>query len=239
MRAEIHPKAPGRRAGYAITAICLAAALTACSATQQAPVRQTAICGFLGSDCARLTPGSTDQLQLRWVSPKANWTQYSKIIVDPVTFWGSDATTLSASDQQALTDYFYQALREQLGKKFQLVDQTGPGVMRMQVAITDAEGATPGLRTISVIVPQARALNTLKYAATGTYAFVGGAQAEAKVTDAATGQVLVEAVDRRIGGGSVEAAAQWQWGDAENAMNHWAEQAATRLSSWTSGAAQP
>jgi len=32
---------------------------------------------------------------------------------------------------------------------------------------------------------------------------------------------------------------QWQWGDAENAVNKWAELAATRLSSWTSGTAAP
>jgi hypothetical protein len=157
----------------------------------------------------------------------------------PVTFWSSDTTKVSASDQQTLTDYFYQVLREQFGKKFQLVDQVGPGVMRIQVAITDAEAATPGLRTISMIVPQARTLNTLKYVATGTYAFIGGAQAEAKLIDAATGQVLFAALDRRVGGGSLKAAAQWEWGDAENAMNAWAEQASNRLYSWTSGAAKP
>jgi Protein of unknown function (DUF3313) len=153
--------------------------------------------------------------------------------------WGGDTTKLSAAEQQALTDYFYQVLREQLGKKFQLVDEAGPGVMRFQAALTDAEAATPGLRTISTIVPQARALNTLKYAATGTYAFIGGAQGEAKVTDAATGQLLAEGVDRRVGGGSIKAAAQWQWGDPENVMNAWAAQVAKRLYSWTSGAATP
>jgi hypothetical protein len=111
--------------------------------------------------------------------------------------------------------------------------------MRLQAALTDGEAAIPVLRTISLTVPQARALNTLKYAATGTYAFIGGAQAEAKVTDAATGQLLGEGVDRRVGGGSIKAAAQWQWGDAENAMNDWATQLTERLYSWTSGAAMP
>ncbi len=111
--------------------------------------------------------------------------------------------------------------------------------MKLQAALTDAEGATPGLRTISMVVPQARTLNTLKYAVTGTYAFVGGAQGEAKLTDAVSGQVLGEWVDRRVGGGSIKNAAQWQWGDAENAMKEWAAQLTERLSSWTSGAATP
>lgn len=229
----------GRWPGLAVAGLCLAALVASCTTTQQVPVRRTATCGFLGSDCSRLTQGAEGQFQLRYVNPDANWTQYSKVLIDPVTFWSSDTTKVSASDQQTLTDYFYQVLREQFGKKFQLVDQVGPGVMRIQVAITDAEAATPGLRTISMIVPQARTLNTLKYVATGTYAFIGGAQAEAKLIDAATGQVLFAALDRRVGGGSLKAAAQWEWGDAENAMNAWAEQASNRLYSWTSGAAKP
>jgi len=223
-----------------VLALCLAALASACTPTQQVKVVKSDInCGFLGSDCNRLTAGAEGQAALRYVNPSANWKQYNKVTIDPVTFWGSDSTQISAADQQTLVNYFEQALREELGKKFQIVDQAGPGVMRVQVAITDATAATPGLRTISVIVPQARALNTLKYAATGTYSFIGSAQAEAKITDAATGQLLAEAVDRRVGGGSIEAAAQWQWGDAENAMHAWAVQMADRLSSWTSGAATP
>jgi hypothetical protein len=223
------------RIGVAV--LCVVALATACTTTQQAAVKQADLkCGFLGSDCNRLTPGAKGQFDLRYVNSNANWRQYTKIIVDPVTFWGGDTTKVSTAEQQALTDYFFQVLRERLGQKFQLVDEPGPGVMRFQAALTDAEAATPGLRTISTIVPQARALNTLKFAATGTYAFIGGAQAEAKLTDAVTGQLLAEGVDRRVGGGSLKDAAQWEWGDAENVMNDWATQVTERLYSWTSGA---
>jgi len=38
---------------------------------------------------------------------------------------------------------------------------------------------------------------------------------------------------------TIETAAQWQWGDAENAMKVWAVQIADRLSSWTAGTAKP
>jgi hypothetical protein len=218
----------------------------ACSTTQQVPIKQTELqtetgnkCGLLGSDCNRLTAGQEGQAALRYLNPEASWTQYKQILIEPVTFWGSDATKVSAQDQQALVNYCQQVLREELGKKFQLTDQVGPGVMRLQVAIIDAEAATPGMRTVSMVVPQARTLNTLKYAATGTYAFVGGAEGEMKLTDAATGQLLAAAMDKRIGGGSLETAAQWKWGDAENAMKAWAVQLTERLSSWTSGVAKP
>src|SRR6266545_1696479 len=151
----------GAWARYEIAVLCLTIFATACSATQQVPIKQTDIkCGFLGSDCDRLIAGEQGQAALRYVNPNAPWTQYKKILIDPVTFWGSDTTKISAADQQTLTDYFSQVLREELGKKFQLVDQAGPGVIRVQVALTDAEAATPGLRTVSMIIPQARALNT-------------------------------------------------------------------------------
>jgi len=101
--------------------------------------------------------------------------------------------------------------------------------MKLQVALTSAEGATPVLRSISMIVPQVRLLNFLQSQVTGTYAFLGGAQVEAYVSDAVTGQSLAAAVDRRIGGRAVRTAAQWQWGDAENAMDYWAEKVASRL----------
>src|SRR5262249_53952648 len=161
------------------------------------------------------------------------------VMIDPVTFWGPAEEQVSASDQQLLANYFDQEIRKEFGQYYQLVSQPGPGVMTIQVALTDVSGATPGLRTIASVVPQARALSTIKYLATGTYAFVGTAQVEAKVTDSQSGQVLAAVVDRRAGGGSVEAAAQWQWGDAENAMNSWATKAARVVYSWTSGSATP
>jgi len=70
-----------------------------------------------------------------------------------------------------------------------------------------------------------------------TYPFVGSASAEGKITDALTGQVLAVGVSKRVGGGSVKAADQWELGDAENALTYWAQLMATQLSSWASGTA--
>lgn len=228
------------RAWVALVALALGGTLSGCTTTQKVEVQKTEVPrGFLGTDYSRLTPGDENQASLRYINPTVQWTKYKKLMLEPVTFWGSDTTKISAADQEMLCNYFYQTLQEQLGSKFTLVTQAGPDVMRLQVALLDAEAATPGLRSISMVIPQARTLNTLKYAATGTYAFVGGAEAEAKLTDSVNGEILGEWVDKRIGGGSLETAAQWQWGDAENAIKYWATTATERLSAWTSGAAKP
>ena len=97
------------------------------------------------------------------------------------------------------------------------------------MALTDATSAIPVLRTISVVVPQAHILGLIKQGATGTCAFVGSATGEAKLTDSVSGQLLAAWSDKRFGSGAVKNATVWQWGDAENAMNHWANGLDQRL----------
>ena len=229
---------PNARMGLVLAALALTTFMGSCALTQREALTSQNYCAFLGSNlCAKLTPGSSGQFDLRYVNPNAQWSQYSKVLISPVTFWAGDNTTLSAADQQLLTNYLFSALQQQLSQKFQVVNEPGPGVMTVQVALDDASSATPGLRSISLVEPHARALATLKYLSTGTYPFVGSAQAEGKAIDSVTGQVLAAAVSKRVGGGSVQAADQWQWGDAENALTYWAQKITNQLASWTSGGA--
>ncbi len=190
--------------------------------------------GFLGSDYALLKPASGDpnqpsvvggqpqQAALAYVAPGVNFSQYNKVIIAPVTYWADSDSTISADQQQILCNYFHTVLIKDFSRNYQLVTEPGPGTLRLAVALTDATAATPGLRTISVVVPQAHALNILKMAATGTYAFVGSATGMAKLTDSQTGQLLAAWADQRFGTAAVRNAAVWQWGDADNAMNYWA-----------------
>jgi Protein of unknown function (DUF3313) len=182
--------------------------------------------GFLGNDYSLMTPpaeGSDQKAMLRYVNPNVNWGSYTKIMVAPVTYWAADDSKVSAADQQALCDYAYSTTVKELGKNFVLTNQPGPGVMKLSLALTDATSAVPVLRSISVVVPQARVLSAIKMVATGTYAFVGSAQGAAKLNDSVTGQLLAAWADKRVGGTSVKNVDVWQWGDAENAINYWAD----------------
>ena len=188
-----------------------------------------AVSGFFGDSYSLLQTGKQGQAAMVYVNPNAQWKQYDKILLEPVEFWDSPDTTVSPADQHMLTAYFYDQLKTDLERDFTIVDQAGTGVIVLQVAITNATTATPGLRSVSVVIPQARILNGLQSLATGSYAFVGSAEGEMKVTDASTGQLLAAAIDKREGGIALSAAAQWQWGDAENAMNYWAQKISVRL----------
>lgn len=222
-------------AGFAIVAMA-----AGCATSKPAPISSTTQSGFLG-DYSRLQPGSKEkeQVLLRYLNPAAQWQQYTKVMIDPVTFWGDENSKVKPNDQKALTTYFHAALRKQFGQSFQVVNVAGPGVMRLQVALTDLESSTPGLRTISLVVPQARMLNMVQSLATGKYVGAGAAQAEMRLTDAVTGQILGEVLDKRLGGSSASSAASWEWGDAQIIMDQWAEKAAARIHAWTTGAAAP
>jgi hypothetical protein len=222
-----------------VTAV-LVLLVTGCSTTQQATVRdEPRICAFLGEVCHELQPGAPGEGGLRWVNPRSDPTQYNKVIVEVVGFFGTDVSKVPPAEQERLTALFQQALTAALAAKYQVVDQSAPGTVQLQVAILDAEAATPGLRSISMVIPQARLLGTGYYAASGRYPFVGGGQAACMATDAVTGQVLGAGVDRRVGGGALQTAAQWQWGDAENAIKAWAQQLTDGIYAYTSGARKP
>jgi len=226
--------------GVAVAGLAAALLAAGCSTTvQSAPQAAkdveaggplpSAVTGFLGPDASKLAAGPEGGAALAWLNPGAQWSSYTKIQLMPVEFWAAADSKVSAADQQTLTTYFYNALQTDLSKSFTLVDQPGPGVLTLHVALMDATTAVPGLRTVSVVIPQLRVINMAQSLATDSYAFVGSAEAEMKITDSVTGQMLGEAVDQRAGGMGIKSAASFQWGDAQNAMDYWAQKITSRL----------
>jgi hypothetical protein len=188
-----------------------------------------AVSQFFGQDVSLLQPGQEGQATMVYINPNVKWTNYTQIMLQPVQFWDTADSSVSTHDQQLLTSYFYNHLKDTLQKNFTIADRPGPGVLVLYVALINATGATPVLRSVSVVVPQARILNGVQSLATGSYAFVGSAEAMMKALDGSTGEFLAGAVDQRSGGMALSSAAQWQWGDAENAMNYWSDKMSNRL----------
>lgn len=218
-------------------AALLVIALSACSVTEQTkPESGSAVptSGFL-KNYSQLQPGGKDQALLVYINPNVNWTQYRSVMILPVTVGLGADSQVSDQDQQVLASYYYHALEKALSPDYAIVDAPGPGVLTIRVALTDASTATPVLRTISVIIPQARVLNMGKNLVSGSYAFVGSARSEGEILDSVTGERLAAAVDERSGGLSVKNASVWQWGDAENAMDYWAQRTAQRLTQLRTG----
>jgi hypothetical protein len=213
-------------------------ALVACAVTTEQPlsdVEKVSRSGFL-PNYSLLKPGTKDEARLRYVNPDTNWSSYTGIFVEPVVFISDATSHIDPKEQQVLTSYYYNTLKTHLSSVLPIVELQGPHVLVVRAALTNVTSATPGLRTISVVIPQARLLNAVQSLATDSYAFVGSAQSEGEITDGGTGQLLAEAVDGRAGGMSIKNAGGGKWGDAEHAMEYWAELVAKRLTEFRSGA---
>lgn len=196
--------------------------LQGCAATQQR--RDVVETGFLSaSERSMLTEGEGEQALLRYINPDTDWRSYKKVILDSVTVWKNEETKdVSPEDLQMLTDFAYSHFHEALTQDYAIVGQPGPGVMRVALAITEAEASSPTADVVTSIIPQTRILTGIKgYAVGGKPGFVGSASLEAKITDAQTGKLLVAAVDRR--GGTKDLSGMTNdWNDVEQAYIYWA-----------------
>jgi len=202
--------------------------LQGCAATQQR--RDVVKTGFL-SDYSILKEGKGDhEALLRYINPDADWRSYNKMILDSVTVWrDSETKDVAPEDLQMLTDFLYTHLHEALSQDYTIVSQPGPGVMRAAFAITEAEASDPTADVVTSIIPQTRILTGIKgYAVGGKPGFVGSAGLEAKITDAKTGKILLEAVDRRGGTKDLSGMTN-EWNDVEKAYIYWAAAVRYRL----------
>jgi len=98
-----------------------------------------------------------------------------------------------------LTRMMYNAVPDALSKNFRIVDKAGSTVLRVRVALTEAQGAKVALNAVTAVIPQLRVLATLGGLAGDTAKLVDGASAAAELVDSVTGVRLAAAVDRETG----------------------------------------
>jgi hypothetical protein len=167
--------------------------------------------------------GSGDQLLYRYVSPKVDVKQYSKIIIDPVMVQkDGELDKDELQDYQTLANNAYVYLKQELEKDYKIVKSPEPGTFRIQMAIIDADSSKPVRNTLSTILPIGMGLSLIKYTATGKQSGVGEITVEMKLTDANTGELLGAALDRRVGGKQLTKL--WSsWNNADDALQYWAK----------------
>lgn len=175
--------------------------------------------GFL-TDYSRLRAES--DTSLRYINERALGA-YSGFIVDEVEvhfFAGASAIEaksegkITEEELKDLTNYFHSAIVKAIsdsGRK--VVYQTGPGVARIRVALTDIK-ETGALN----VLPQASLLGV----------DVGGAAMEAEVVDSLTGRQIGAVVESRKGS-QVPFSNLGDWGTAKGVMDHWAKRLQKRL----------
>ena len=201
------------------------ALLAGCAASGMTDVKKT---GFLG-DYSLLTPGGDDRAALLYIKKDVDYKPYNKVMFERVVVVFADNAKYREIDPamlKELTDYYQNALFNAVKDGYEVVDQPGPGVLRVRAAITDVVPSKPAANTLSTIVPVGIVAAGATKAVSGDNLGTGEASTEVEILDAVTGERLAAAVDRRQGG---KAMFRGKWEDTKEAFDTWAKRFRQRL----------
>ena len=169
---------------------------------------------------------ATGGTSMRWISPSLKKGQYTALMIDPVTYYPA-APANSQVTQKTLNEiptYLVQQVRKDLGGNIKIVQQPGPGVLRLRAAITGVDTPTEGLQFYEVI-PVALIFAGAQ-AATGHRDHNTLVYLEAQLIDSQSGNVLAKVVRKGIGENIKNDKAQMTLADAKPVLDNWAKDAA-------------
>ena len=155
-------------------------------------------------------------------------------MLDPVAIWtepGSQLSSLPESQRLALTNSFYSDLYKAMAKRCRMVTTPSRGTMRMKIALIDAHSTNAVENTVATYAPYASTAYNLGSLAFnhGVGYFAGTATAEGYATDATTGALIWQGVDKRGGTTSLAENTLNTWLDVDHAFQAWSEQIASRM----------
>ncbi|MEO8327796.1 MAG: DUF3313 domain-containing protein [Nitrospirota bacterium] len=203
-------------------------AIAGCAKTEQA--REVETSGFI-EDYSMLRPGKDGEALLIYKNPQADFSIYQSVYVDPVIVWLSKESTLSQEELKKLAEDLHSKVIWKIKESFLVVPKLIPDALRIELALTEAEPSDVGMDIASTLLPPVGMVSGAQELATGTWAFVGRASIEAKVTDGNTGTLLMAAADRRAGGRSLDGSMD-SWDDVHQAFEYWANKLSQRLNEW-------
>ena len=197
--------------------------------------------GFL-SDYSKLQPDPDASGAERYRNPAIDMKKYNKVLLEKIKVSLKDDTQYKAVDPDALkamSDYLREAISRELGDAYPLVNQPGPDVLRLRVAITDIAPTDTKMTVVVLLTPYATVADLASGAASkggaGSAPYLGHAGIEAEGLDSETLQLVFSYVDQRYGkkydaenpGSYFEA--YKEWGYVQQAFDYWAKKFRQRL----------
>lgn len=212
-----------------ITVIVL---FTGCAAKQSRRVEKS---GFLGN-YTELKKGNSNEALYVYENPSIKCNTYNKVIIDPVLLWAkgdnSDLATLNPKDKKMLLTIAWGTLYDAMEKgQFKIVQESGPDVLRVRGAITEASKANVLLADILAVAPYAWMASTVWGMGTGKWPFLGELSGEVEILDSETGERLFAGVDKVVGrlGGNLNPLNRW--GDVVDGFQLWRDRMSERMES--------
>lgn len=215
--------------------LLIAFTLEAQDSTKQTTTVSRPVSGFLG-DYSGLVPDPKNGDLLLYEKDKSLLARYNKFLLNPVTIYllpEARNRGIDPDDLERLAKYFRDAVADELTKsgRYEIVTTPGPGVLELNVAITNVE-PTGGKRNAAV--KGAAAAATVGTAPGASLAVprlsVGKVAIEGEMVDSASGERLVAFVTGKGGRRWFSGLnAYKKWGDIEAAFRSWAKNFRARL----------
>lgn len=183
-----------------------------------------------------LTQGGEGQPALVYRSPDIGAVTYTRVLLAPVIIRAaasSDLAAAPADQRQALAEKFYSDLYSALSQHCTMVTSPSPGTLRLRFALVDADTPDAAVNTVATYAPYVSTAHSVAAFAfnKGVSYFAGTATAEAYATDAATGKLLWQAVDKRGGTTAFIKDTSDNWADINHAFEAWSAQLEAKLQS--------
>lgn len=195
-------------------------ALAGCSSNKVDPSEYS---GFL-KDYSRLQPAQSvsGEPVMRWIDPGIKAANYSQVFIEPSQFYPRPQPTavISAQTLQAITRYFNEALRREMGSVMSLAQGPGPQTIVVRPAITAVSTHTEGLKPYEVI-PIALVAAAVNTASGGRDQAVDLA-VEAAFLDGGTQKVLAQVVRKGSGKALENETQQLTLEDVKPVLDGWA-----------------
>jgi Protein of unknown function (DUF3313) len=135
------------------------------------------------------------------------------------------------NQRAALANTFYAHLYNALKARCEMVRTASTGTIRLRIALTDATTPDAKVNTVATFAPYVSTAYSVASLAfnKGVGYFAGTAAAEGYATDAKSGALLWQAVDKRGGTTALVANTLDNWRDVGNAFKAWSGKLASRL----------
>jgi len=212
-------------------------ALSCCVLSGCASTSTVGRSGFL-KEYPTFQPGASDGVDLVYVKPGTDLKKYNKVMLDKVQFFikkDADYKGIEATELTELTNTFHQAIIDALGTAYPLVDQPGPDVLHVRLAVSDIEPSNPALSGLTTVLPVGLAVSAVKKGASGSHTGVGGASMEAEFVDSISGERLGAAIDTFNGS---KLSGLSKYGATKEAFEFWAKRLRVTLDKAHGKAAQ-
>jgi hypothetical protein len=220
-----------------VVSVGMAVLFAGCATTNKAPKYS----GFL-SDYSKLAPDPDGSGAEEYINPAADAKKYKKILLEKIMVSLKDNEQYKAVDPDALkamSDYLHDAIVRELGDAYQIVNEPGPDVERVRIAITDIAPTKTAMTVLVLLAPYGTVADLASGAASkggaGSAPYLGHSGIEAEGLDSETLQPVFSYVDQRFGkkydpkhpGAYFEAYQKWAY--VKDFFDYWAKKFRQRL----------